>query len=122
MIRVAPGLADLSKAFPSPVFDFDLRRRAGQLAKDDLDVSRVLGVGGDVPEIAQPARWLPLNDLAPLDLLAGRCALVDPPAGARLENDIRSRLVRHGVLDGPPRRSLASPRGKCVVLLTLHDK
>src|ERR1700682_1776873 len=101
MIRCAPGLADLSKAFPSTVFDLDLRRRAGQLAKDDLDVSRVLGVGGYMPEIPQPARWLPLNDLAPLDLLAGRCALVDPPAGARLENDLRSGLAGHGVSDGP---------------------
>ena len=80
MIRVAPRLPDLSEAFPSAVLDLDARRRVGKLAKYDLDICGICGVGGDVPEIAQAAWRIPFDDFAPFDLAATGRALEDPSA------------------------------------------
>src|SRR4051812_37259154 len=67
-----------AEALPPAVDDRDRRAVRGGDERD-LDLGGVGAVEAQVPEVAQPAGWLPVEHLAPVVLDAGRRALVDPP-------------------------------------------
>jgi hypothetical protein len=58
----------------------------------DLDAGGVGEVLAQVPAVDEPPRRLPLEDLAPVVLLAGRRALEDAAAGAGLERHGQVRV------------------------------
>src|SRR3954451_184140 len=90
----------LAEALPVRVDDRD-RGALGRRREADLDTRGVLAVLAQVPAIGEPARRIPLEHLAPVVLLAGRRALEDTAARARLEGDAEARVGRDRVALGP---------------------
>src|SRR5438270_644750 len=90
-------------------------RRVALFDEVDLPFGRMAGIGGDVPEVAEPVRTLPDRDLAPLDLDPGRRALEDAATGPALEHDLEALFGADRVGDGPPARGARGPDREGVV-------
>ena len=84
VVAVAPGLALGAERLPAAMLDLDEGGRVAALDEPDLDLGRVGSVAAEVPQVDEPARWLPGGDLAPFVLDAGGRPFVDPAAGPRL--------------------------------------
>src|SRR5215211_7593678 len=85
-ISVAPARALSAESFPPAVLDLDSRRIVTGGDEPDLDLRRVRAIAPEVPQVAEPSRWLPDRDLAPLVLDAGRGPFEDPATGPPLQH------------------------------------
>ena len=104
-----------AERLPAAVLDLD--EGGGVVAPDepDLDLGRVGAIAADVPQVDEPIRRLPGQDLAPFVLDAGGRSFVDPATGPRFEHDRGVRLTRHGVVGRPPRGDPRRPDVEGVV-------
>src|SRR3954454_13129911 len=109
----------LAEALPVRVDDRD-RGPLGGGREADLDTRGVLAVLAQVPPVGEAARRVPLEHLAPVVLLAGRRALEDAAAGARLEGDGETGVGRDGVALWPPQRRALRPHRERVLRRARH--
>jgi len=74
-VGLPPGGPFSAETFPSRVHDVEPSRAVPQIHERQLDIGGVAAVAMDVPEVAEPKRWAPKCDLAPVDLDAVGCPL-----------------------------------------------
>ena len=69
-----------------------------------------------MPQVDEPSRRLPGDDLAPIPLLAIGCALEDAPTDATLQHDLQVGSTGVGVVGRPPSTDRLGPGVEGVVL------